>query len=231
MKIKKSQILILSLLLFFISLTSGLFAQDEASSLHDSGNFFIGIHGSYGGTYSNVNISTSNSVTFESALDQGYAFGADFTLTVANNIGLILGADYSMKTLGMEINNYGETTGSCNINSTFLNFNAGIKGFIGIFYCEAGIFAAMPIGNYSMELFDKDGNSISKKTFSDEYMEDFKNEIGPYAGLGVAIPVNDSLTIDLGVKAEVSLTDLSSDGESGFSNRSLMAKAGITVKL
>ncbi len=139
-----------------------------------------------------------------------YSFGMDFLIRSGNASGFIFSLDYTRRNI--------ETFSSWGPGSlekqSFLNVMSGYRGYINIFYLEGGIYNGFLLEGYNRNGF---------------------LELGFYARTGIAIPLSDFTSFDLGVKYKYSIySTYGSNDESGDNHlnwlHSISIQAGVTFR-
>ncbi|MCP4138450.1 MAG: hypothetical protein GY754_46260 [bacterium] len=233
--------IILSVGILLLLVNSAVLAGEKAAEKKAVvPEFRLRFLGSYVAAYPDAEMSRELTGQRELKVGHGYSFGSEIEINsnephlFMSSFSGVFGVRNSYQPISTE-RTYSEPYSAINyseiLNASYIDINLGARAYILDFlYAECGFVYSLIRGNWEKEQYDSSGKTIGTKRLSDEEMEYYDNSWGLYAGLGASIPVNDTVNIDVGVRAQYSLGSALEGQFFEYTNRSISATGGVTFK-
>ena len=187
------------------------------------GTFGLGLTASFGRTYPSGTVAGTGDQ--KRRIDTAYSAGARLAYQAWENSTLLCGVEYARKTLAIE-RTYMGLPSTTTLELSFIQLSAGYRRCAGMLYGEAGLFYALKAGTWTdrREL----GSTV---TTSHIDKKSAHNEAGVFLGAGLAHSVWTVVSLEAGLRAEISFKNACTAGGDRLRTNSLLLTAGATYSI
>jgi hypothetical protein len=182
----------------------------------------LGVHGGFGVTFPSGDIAGDGDQ--KGLAYYGYTAGIDTCWRCCALGGPSVRIEYASRPISFE-RSYIDSTMTSVIDTASLDFMAGFRFLLSIFYIEPGMYYALGVGTWT-ETIEYRG-----KTSTTKVKDSWKNnEAGCYLEAGVMFSVTSFMSVDIGLRMEVSFL-YAYDHDDRLRTNLGMLTAGVTFKM